>query len=338
MRYTVTIRHDGGDMDTTSDTEPAAPDKVPVAVSWRAVIDHYREHLIAFGKSPNTVAAYTRDCIDVAQAFTEWGIVHPSQVGLPEVRRYLADLDERGYARSTVARRASTVRTFFEFLSQQEVVTSNPAQLLTSPKQQRRLPRVLRIDEVEQLLASLHDDTPTGHRDRALVEFLYATGARVSEAVGLDLVAVDLVEQQVRLFGKGSKERIVPIGEPASDTLRTYLGSGRPILVRDSVTTATTNAVFVNTRGRRLDVRDARSIVANAASTAGIGRISPHTLRHSVATHLLEAGADIRVVQEFLGHASLATTQRYTHLSRGWLREVHARAHPRAHQPESRVL
>ncbi|MEX2325035.1 MAG: tyrosine recombinase [Nitriliruptoraceae bacterium] len=324
-------------MDPAADVPSHAPDAIPVAAAWRAVVDAYRQDMIGHGKSPNTIAAYTRDCIDVAQAFTEWGIDQPSQVGLPQIRRYLADLDERGYARSTIARRASTVRTFFEFLFQHEVVSSNPAQLLTSPKQQRRLPRVLRVDEVEVLVASLDDDTVTGHRDRALIEFLYATGARISEAVGLDLAGLDLVEQQVRLFGKGSKERIVPIGEPANDALRAYLGSARPVLLRNSATAPSTDAVFVNMHGRRLDVRDARSVVTNAALAAGIGRISPHTLRHSIATHLLEAGADIRVIQEFLGHASLATTQRYTHLSRGWLREVHASAHPRARQPGSRV-
>jgi integrase/recombinase XerD len=154
---------------------------------------------------------------------------------------------------------------------------------------------------------------------------LYASGARISEATGLDLDALDLPQGLVRLQGKGDKQRIVPIGEPAIDALRDYLARGRPELAE-----RTTNAVFLNGRGERLGTRDARSIVVAVGRAAGVGHVTPHTLRHSFATHLLEAGADIRLVQELLGHASLATTQRYTHLSRGRLREIHATSHPRA--------
>jgi site-specific recombinase XerD len=180
---------------------------------------------------------------------------------------------------------------------------------------------------VLRLLGAPDPATPSGLRDRALLELLYASAARVGEACGLDLPELDLVQQQVRLEGKGGKQRIVPLGMPAVDALRTYLGVGRSQLAPPQ---HATDAVFVNRRGARLGTRDARTIVERAARAAGVGHVTPHTLRHTAATHLLEGGADIRQVQELLGHSSLATTQRYTHLSRGQLREVHALAHPRA--------
>ena len=165
-----------------------------------------------------------------------------------------------------------------------------------------------------------------GLRDRALLEVLYASGARVSEACGLDLDTVDLDQRQVRLAGKGGRERIVPLGAPAVDACRRYLAEGRAALVGEQTTTA----LLLSTRGGRLGVRDARTAVGRAARAAGLGHVTPHTLRHAFATHLLDRGADLRQVQELLGHASLATTQRYTHLSRGRLQEVHSSAHPRA--------
>jgi site-specific recombinase XerD len=235
-------------------------------------------------------------------------------------------LAERGYARSTAARRASTFRVWFGLLERRGVVPSDPTLLLGTPKQGRHLPRVLRVDQVTALLEAPPADTAVGRRDRALLELLYATGARVAEACGLDIDAVDDVQQLVRLDGKGGKQRIVPLGEPAVDALREYLAAGRPELMTDGATAA----LLLNTRGGRLGTRDARTAVERAGRSAGLGHVTPHTLRHSYATHLLEHGADVRQVQELLGHASLATTQRYTHLSRGRLREVHAAAHPRA--------
>lgn len=262
-----------------------------------------------------------------------WGIEHPAEIGLSTLRRYLADLADRDYARATVARRASAVRTWFALLQRRGVIDKDPASLLASPKQGRHLPRVLRIDEVERLLEAPDPAAPRGLRDRALLELLYASGARVSEACGLDLEALDLAQGLVRLDGKGGKQRLVPLGEPACDAMQRYLTAGRPALVAGP----TTNAVLVNTRGGRLGTRDARTAVAAAAAAVGLGHVTPHTLRHSFATHLLECGADVRVVQELLGHASLATTQRYTHLSRGRLREVHAMAHPRARATRQEV-
>ncbi len=278
------------------------------------------------GRGVHTVDAYRRDARDLARTCTDWGIEHPAEVEPMTLRRYLADLTDRGYARSTVARRASTTRSWFSLLSRRGILDVDPAALLGSPKQGRHLPRVLRVDEIDRLLGAPDAQTPVGLRDRALLELLYASGARVSEVTGLDLAALDLPQGLVRLLGKGQKERIVPLGEPAVDTLRDYLGRSRPKLSSGRAD----DAVLLNTRGDRLGPRDARTAVERAAMRAGLGHVTPHTLRHSFATHLLEGGADIRVVQELLGHASLATTQRYTHLSRGRLREVHTLAHPRA--------
>lgn len=298
----------------------------PLPAPWQAAIDLLVDHLeLERGRRRNTVDAYRRDATDAARRFASWGIEHPAEVELLTLRRYLADLADRGYARSTLARRASTLRVWFGVLTRRDVVPRDVAALLATPRPGRHLPRVLRIDEVERLLVAPDPRSPVGVRDRALLELLYASAARVGEVCGLDLPAVDLVQQQVRLDGKGGAQRIVPLGRPATDALRTYLGVARPQLV-----TQATGAAFLNRRGGRLGVRDARTAVGRAATLAGLGHVTPHTLRHTAATHLLEGGADVRQVQEFLGHRSLATTQRYTHLSRGRLREVHHLAHPRA--------
>ena len=308
--------------------DPGAPARSgEIAPAWAGAIDTWVDHLEhERGRSRHTVDAYRRDALDLARSCSDWGIDHPGEVQALVLRRYLADLGERGYARSTIARRASTTRSLFALLVRRGIVDVDPAALLGSPKQGRHLPRVLRIDEIDRLVVAPDPTTPIGLRDRALLELLYACGARISEVTGLDLAALDLPQGLVRLLGKGNKQRIVPLGEPAVDTLRAYLGQGRPRLAAGIAT----DAVLLNTRGNRLGTRDARTAVERAAQVAGLGHVTPHTLRHSFATHLLEAGADIRVVQELLGHASLATTQRYTHLSRGRLREVHTLAHPRA--------
>ncbi len=294
--------------------------------AWSTAIDLLVEHLRARGRSENTIAAYRRDASDLARGCVDRGSLTPRDVDLVALRRYLADMDERGYARSSIARRAATIRVLFDLLVERGQLDRDPAQLLGSPRAGRRLPRVLRVDEVERLVSVIDVATPVGARDRALVEVMYGSGARVGETVSLDIGAVDVHQGLVRLLGKGGRERIVPLGEPAIHAIERYLVDARPELVGP----ATRTALFLNTRGDRLDPRDARTAVVRAARAAGLADVTPHTLRHSVATHMLEAGADIRVVQDMLGHASLATTQRYTHLSRGWLREVHARAHPRA--------
>jgi integrase/recombinase XerC len=307
--------------------DPVDPDQLPAP--WRTALDAFVDHL-AFerGRRDNTVAAYRRDATDLARTAVAWGVVHPAELDLDTLRRYLADLADRGYARATLARRVATIRTLSAFLTDRGFVPRDVGSALQSPTPGRHLPRVLRVDEVERLLEAPDARSPVGRRDRALLELLYAAAARVGEVCGLDVADVDLPQRQVRLDGKGGTQRIVPIGDPAVDALRTYLTVARPDLVADVA--PATDAVFLGVRGGRLGTRDARTAVERAATAAGVGKVTPHTLRHTAATHLLEGGADVRQVQEVLGHRSLATTQRYTHLSRGRLREIHAAAHPRA--------
>lgn len=295
---------------------------------WRHAVDLLVEHTaLERGRRDNTVAAYRADALDLAATCAAWGAEHPADITRLTLRRYLATLAERGLATSTRARRTSVARTWFALLARRGVIAEDPSLLLESPRAGRPLPRVLRVDQVDRLLVAPDGQSAVGVRDRTLLELLYATGARVSEACGLDLGAIDLEQRQVRLSGKGGKERIVPVGTPAVATLERYLAWARPQLLEGSTAQS---AVLVGARGGRLGVRDAREVVARGGRDAGLGHVTPHELRHAFATHLLDRGADLRQVQELLGHASLATTQRYTHLSRGRLQEVHARAHPRA--------
>jgi len=320
----------------------------PLPPAWQEAIDELVSVMrLERGRRPHTVAAYQRDALDLARTLSAWGLVRPDAVRRDDLRRYLSELSEAGYARATLARRTSVLRTWFAVLVRRGMVREDPAALLITPKQGRHLPRVLRVDQVEAMLDAVVGDDALAQRDRALLELLYASGARIAEACGLTLDALDLVQAQVRLDGKGGKDRIVPIGRAAVRALDVYVRTGRTALMtgdagstRAAVATraaggnrATDAVVLRGDRGGPLGTRDARSIVERIARDAGVGHVTPHTLRHSFATHLLEGGADIRIVQELLGHASLATTQRYTHLSRGRLREVHAMAHPRAHLP-----
>jgi site-specific recombinase XerD len=270
------------------------------------------------------VAAYLRDAADLRVFCENVGIEKPSEVRLQDLRRWLGDLDERGYARSTIARRASSIRTWFRILEARGLLEEDPAHLLATPKVGRHLPRVLRPEQVGAMLGAV-DDNASGLATGCLVELLYSGGLRVAEVVGLDLDAVDRTQGLVRVFGKGSKERLVPLGEPAIDAIDRWLRHGRHQLVTEAAP-----ALLLNRKGGRMGTRDARSRVERLGRAAGVGHVTPHTLRHSYATHLLEGGADLRAVQELLGHSSLATTQRYTHLSRGQLVEAHARAHPRS--------
>jgi len=305
---------------------------------WRAAIDELVAHVaLERGRRDHTVAAYRRDAEDAARRLTAQGLARPDGLDRDDLRAYLADLADEGYARATLARRTSVLRTWFALLERRGMVGADPAALLVTPKQGRHLPRVLRVDQVAALLAAPEGSDPVALRDRALLELLYASGARVAEACGLTLDGLDLPQAQVRLDGKGGKDRIVPLGRPAVAALTTYLRDGRPALLgvaADAGRTGRTDGVVLRgDRGGPLGTRDARTVVGRHAAAVGLGHVTPHTLRHSFATHLLEGGADVRVVQELLGHSSLATTQRYTHLSRGRLREVHARAHPRARRP-----
>lgn len=303
------------------------PERVPPA--WSHALEEFGIHLRDERMlAQHSVAAYTRDARQLAGFCAGFSIDDPDEVAPLVLRRYLAALLADGYARASVARKAAAARSLFALLARRAIVAEDPAAALGTPRVGRTLPRVLRRDQVHALLTAPDAATPLGMRDQALLELLYASGARVSEAVGLDTDGVDLAAATALLHGKGDKQRLVPLGEPACRAVERWLTDGRPAVVAAGETTSA--AVFVNTRGRRLAARGAYAVVERAARAAGLGPVSPHTLRHSYATHLLEGGADLRSVQELLGHVALSTTQNYTHLSREHLRASYEHAHPRA--------
>jgi integrase/recombinase XerC len=280
------------------------------------------------GVSDATVEAYRRDL----EAFAEWagraGADGPAGVTRLHLRRYLAHLATRRYAKRSVSRKASALRRYFRWCRRTGRCPVDPSERLSAPAGDARLPRVLTSEDARRLLerppAAVEDDADEVRaRDDAVLELLYGSGLRVAELTGLDVGDLDLPRRTVTVWGKGSKQRQVPLSPPAVTALRRWVGEGRPKLATAASPPA---AVFLNRRGKRLSPRDARRIVAHRAS----GPLHPHALRHSFATHLLDNGADLRVVQELLGHASLQTTQVYTHVSKERLLLVHERTHPRA--------
>ncbi|MGZ4600840.1 site-specific tyrosine recombinase XerD [Oryzihumus sp.] len=299
--------------------------------SVRGWLDHLR---IERGVADNTLASYRRDLARYREFLAGRGIVDPGAVHEADVTDFLAALREGsperpGLSASSAARTLVAVRGFHRFLALEGVVGADPAAAVSPPRPPKRLPKAIGVDEVERLLeAASLGDTPTSLRDRALLEVLYGAGARISEAVGLDLDDLDLDAGAVRLLGKGDKERIVPLGTYAREAVTAYLVRARPALAAHGRGTA---AVFLNQRGARLSRQSAWATISAVAERAGLSaHVSPHTLRHSFATHLLDGGADVRVVQELLGHASVTTTQVYTLVTVQKLREVYAQAHPRA--------
>ncbi|CAN7389713.1 site-specific tyrosine recombinase XerD [Microbacterium foliorum] len=293
-------------------------------------LDTYLRHVtIERGLSGHTIAAYRRDL----GGYLEWleadGVTDTAQISAAVVGRFIADRSgaEPAPAATSLARLQSSVRGWHRFLAREGIEQDDPSGRLRPPKAPRRLPKALTIDQVERLLGAPSAEEPIGIRDRALLELLYATGARVSEAVGLDVD--DLAHGDVlRLRGKGSKERIVPIGSFARDAVDAYLTRVRPGLAAKGRASA---RLFLGARGAPLSRQSAWLVIRAAAEHAHItAEVSPHTLRHSFATHLLQGGADVRVVQELLGHASVATTQIYTHVSVDTLRDIYATSHPRA--------
>ena len=252
-----------------------------------------------------------------------------AQVGVTEIRAYLAYLTGLGLARTTIARKIASLRSFFKYLTIQGVVDHNPLLTLRTPKRPKKLPEFLYVREIKELL-QFDDATPKGLRDRAILEVLYGTGIRVSELTGLNLGDLDLDRGCLRVYGKGAKERLVFLGKKGCKALTDYLGKGRPFyLVRGPVPNE--QAVFLNKNGTRLSARSVRRLLDTYVRRAALEKkVSPHTLRHSFATHLLEGGADLRAVQELLGHVNIATTQIYTHLSREQVKKAYNQAHPRA--------
>ena len=278
------------------------------------------------GLSTNTISAYRSDLLGYARWLADAGRPRIANAGRDTVRDYLAVRAHAGARMRTTARLVSTLRRFYRYLLREGELREDPTALIDSPKPERRLPASLTEAQVEQLLRAPDVGKALGLRDRAMLETLYATGVRVSELVGLTMNRVGLEQGVVRVIGKGDKERLVPLGEEALEWLQRYLATARAELLRRH----TTDVVFVTARGAALTRQAFWHNIKRYATRAGIGaRLSPHTLRHAFATHLVNHGADLRVVQMLLGHADLSTTQIYTHVARARLQELHARHHPR---------
>ncbi|AVM00389.1 recombinase XerC [Gordonia iterans] len=292
------------------------------------VLDEFAQHLrLERARSEHTVRAYTGDVRGLISYAGARGVAL-SAIDLSLLRGWLAEQTRRGVARTTVARQVSSVKTFCAWAVREGILGSDPAARLQAPKAHRALPAVLGPEQAARAVESLARDDDGGPlvlRDRLVLELLYSCGIRVGELCGLDLGDVDAARRVLRVIGKGDKQRSVPFGVPAEEAIDTWLRRGRPALA----TTASGEALLLGARGRRLDQRMARTVVHRATAAQGAD-VGPHGLRHSAATHLLEGGADLRVVQELLGHSSLATTQLYTHVSVERLRAVHDQAHPRA--------
>jgi integrase/recombinase XerC len=302
-----------------------------VPVKGEAILEEFDDYLeLQCGRSAHTRRAYLGDLRSLFDFLADRGSSLET-LSLPVLRSWLATAAGAGAARTTLARRTSSVKAFTAWAVRRGVLSSDPAARLQVPKAHRTLPAVLRQDQALAAMTAAKSGAEQGDplalRDRLIVELLYATGIRVSELCGLDIDDVDTGIRVVRVLGKGNKQRSAPFGRPAAEALRIWLAEGRPALA----TAESGPALLLGARGRRLDVRQARTVVhQTVAAVEGAPDMGPHGLRHSAATHLLEGGADLRVVQELLGHSSLATTQLYTHVAVGRLRAVHDQAHPRA--------
>lgn len=313
------------------------------------VVDDYLAHVrTERGYSEHTVAAYRADLADLLRFAEEHGVAEAGEIDLPVLRDWLWAATERGLARATIARRAASARGFTAWMTRRGLVPIDHGARLRAPRAQRALPRVVAAPALDEALARLEaravaTDDPIDVRDVAIVELLYASALRVSELVGIDVRDVDRRRRTVRVVGKGSKERVVPYGAPAARALDRYLELGRPAILerarkgdgtaapRPARTTSNADAAFLGARGARMGTRSVYALVAGVlAEIPGTGPSGPHTFRHTAATHLLDGGADLRAVQEFLGHASLGTTQIYTHVSAERLKESYRTAHPRA--------
>ena len=302
------------------DRSPAPP------LAWS--LERFRDYLaLEAGNSGNTVASYLRDITRLAEYATSHGAKSPEQLSAARLREFIYFLKDLGLATTTISRQISAIRTYFKFLVGEGLAARDPSERLESPKRWRTLPAVLSVAEVERLLQAPNTDAPLAIRDRALLEFAYATGVRVSELVALKLQDILFEDGVARVFGKGAKERLVPVGRRALGAVAVYARQIRPTLDRGHGR----GVLFLNARGTPLSRVGAWGVIKASARRAGLAkRVTPHTLRHTFATHLLEGGADLRAVQEMLGHVDLATTQLYTHVDRDYLRTVHKSYHPRA--------
>jgi integrase/recombinase XerD len=294
----------------------------------RFQLDRFGDYLtLEQGTSPRTLEAYRRDVERLVDYTRTKGGLSPVDITSRMLREFIYHLKDIGLAPSSIRRNISAVRTYFRFLLSDGVVARDPSERLETPKRWRTLPDVLTVDEVTRLISSPTLDDPLAFRDRAMLELAYGAGLRVSEWITLGVRDVLLEDKLVRVFGKGSKERLVPIGRSAIGAVATYVRELRPRLEKG----AGKGVLFLNARGEPLTRMGAWKILRKHVDRAGITKdVSPHTLRHSFATHLLEGGADLRAVQEMLGHADISTTQIYTHVDREYLRQVHRQYHPRA--------
>jgi site-specific recombinase XerD len=296
--------------------------------SWGSALRRFDEGMRARGLAEKTRRAYGVDLGQLAEWAAAAGL-SPEEVTARELRRFAGVLSERGAGKSTVARKLAAVRTFYGMLVERGELEANPADLVASPKRDSYLPRVLKPAEVAELLERIPASTPLDLRDRAMFELAYAAGLRSEEVVNLDLESVDPDAEEVRVEGKGGKTRVVPGGEHAWRALDAYLTRGRPALV--AAAGGRERSLFVSRTGHRLSTSDVRRRLRIQVRRAALqGGVSPHTLRHSFATHLLEGGADLRAIQELLGHSSISTTQTYTRVESQRLKRAYARAHPRA--------
>ncbi|MBI5230724.1 MAG: site-specific tyrosine recombinase XerD [Coriobacteriales bacterium] len=281
------------------------------------------------GASANTVAAYRHDLAEYAHTLDARAVSSPSAVSRDDITAHVGDLRARGLAPSSVERKVAAIKSFHRFLVREGITENHPSARMPLPKVPERLPDVVSIGDIERLLAQPFPDNAAGIRDRAILEVLYGCGMRVGELVGLDLADVDLSAGLLRVFGKGAKERLVPIAGMAMHALDAYLRLGRPNLRGKRSLATDHSALLLNARGSRLSRQAVFAIVRKYGALVGL-EIHPHTLRHSFATHMLEGGADLRALQELLGHADIATTQIYTHVDRRHVREEYLSTHPRA--------
>ena len=316
--------------DTKTDSSIAEKNKV---VSEGLMYDYLRGFLecltVQKNYSVHTLKSYREDLqefIDFAEAFNNGTQITPDSVNTILMRRFLSGLKERGLSRNSIARKLAATRSFYKYLNKEELALENIPAAISTPKKDKRLPKFLYYEEIEALLQAPDIKKPLGMRDRAMLEVLYAAGLRVSELVAINYGDIDFGIGYVRVLGKGQKERLVPLGQPALDAVRKYIfaRSGKYSLDK-------TAPLFLNARGGRLTDRSVRNIIDKYIGQAAISKqISPPSIRHSFATHLLDAGADLRSVQEFLGHASLSATQIYTHVTKSRMKSVYDKTHPRA--------
>ncbi len=300
------------------------------------MVEEYLDRFITYlvverNASPYTARNYRREVGEFLRFLKREGVSSLQHIDRQVLTRYLLWLRAKEYARASIRRRISELRSFFRYLVGQKILESNPIEAISAPKVPQRLPRYLKPEEIGAIMQAPDTSQPLGQRDRAILEILYATGVRVSELAGLDLASLDRAKGEMRARGKGGKERIVLLGQPARDALNLYLREGRPKLLKGK----RTSALFLNRSGERLSVRGVQSMLDRCARKAGLKWVTPHLFRHTFATHMLGGGADLRVVQELLGHTSLSSTQVYTHVSQRRAREVYMNSHPLAREGEA---